>query len=238
MDEVLQVIGLTLLAGAAMPIGAFTATIEHIQPDWLASEVRLGVLAFGGGALLSAVALVLVPEGTAELGVASVAAAFTLGGVCFLLLDVWLDRANAPLGNLIGMLSDFIPEALALGAAIAAGSSAAPLLAGLMALQNFPEGFNAFREMSASAASHAGRLLVGFALLSLVGPACGLIGYFFLAEATTVVSAIMVFASGGILYVVFGDIAPQAKVSKHWLPPMGAVAGFLLGVVGQMLTRT
>ncbi|MEZ6108446.1 MAG: hypothetical protein R3B96_20695 [Pirellulaceae bacterium] len=48
-------------------------------------------------------------------------------------------------------------------------------------------------------------------------------------------AAVMLFAAGGILYLVFQDIAPQARLKRHWSPPLGAVAGFLLGVIGQML---
>lgn len=40
--------------------------------------------------------------------------------------------------------------------------------------------------------------------------------------------------AGGILYLVFQDIAPQARLEKHWAPSLGAVAGFLLGVLGHM----
>jgi ZIP family zinc transporter len=57
-----------------------------------------------------------------------------------------------------------------------------------------------------------------------------------LAEFPQYVSAIMLFASGGILYAIFQDIAPQVKLEKHWFPPMGAVLGFVLGMVGFMLT--
>ena len=46
----------------------------------------------------------------------------------------------------------------------------------------------------------------------------------------------MLFASGGILYSVFQDIAPQVPLQRHWAPPLGAVAGFLLGMIGQLLT--
>jgi ZIP family zinc transporter len=44
----------------------------------------------------------------------------------------------------------------------------------------------------------------------------------------------MLFASGGILHQVFQDIALQATLEKYWLPPVGAVLGFLFGVLGQL----
>jgi len=42
----------------------------------------------------------------------------------------------------------------------------------------------------------------------------------------------MIFSAGGILYITFTDIAPQAKLENHWLPAIGVVAGFLLGLIG------
>lgn len=42
----------------------------------------------------------------------------------------------------------------------------------------------------------------------------------------------MLTASGGILYILFEDIAPQVPIERRWLPPLGAVAGFMLGLAG------
>ena len=46
----------------------------------------------------------------------------------------------------------------------------------------------------------------------------------------------MLFSSGGILYIVFQDIAPQVKLKKAWGPPLGAIFGFLIGLIGHSLT--
>ena len=105
----------------------------------------------------------------------------------------------------------------------------------LIALQNLPEGFNAFREMNAAKAFKPSVIILAFLAMAFLGPIAGLAGYFWLAAFPTAVGAIMVFAAGGILYLTFQDIAPQAKLEKHWGPPMGAVAGFLLGLIGQLL---
>jgi len=48
----------------------------------------------------------------------------------------------------------------------------------------------------------------------------------------------MLFSAGGILYLIFQDITPQAKLKNHWFPALGAVAGFLLGVIGYMMTNS
>ena len=51
--------------------------------------------------------------------------------------------------QLVAMVSDFVPEAMAMGAMFASGEAAGPLLAVLRGLQNLPEGFNAYRELMA-----------------------------------------------------------------------------------------
>ena len=237
MDSVWLVITFTLLAGLAMPAGALIARIEHFQSQWFEEELRHLIIAFGGGALPSAVALVLVPEGIANLPLFTSLLFFISGSVCFMGIDILLVKINTPGSQLAAMLADFIPESVALGAAFATGKSNAVLLAVLIGLQNLPEGFNAYREMRSGNKFSANRLLIIFSALALFGPAAGLSGYFWLANYPDVVSAIMLFASGGILYSIFQDIAPQAKLDKHWFPPMGGIFGFALGLIGFMLTQ-
>lgn len=236
MPAWLTIAGLTLMAGAAMVVGAGLASVERIRPDWLEREFRHSVIAFGGGALLSAVALVLVPEGSARLPVGWTVFWFALGGLAFLALDVALAAARSQAAQLAAMLADFVPEALALGAAFTYGGETAVLLALLIALQNLPEGFNACRELGADAGLAPGRVVLAFAGLALLGPVAGLTGYLWLTDFPAVVGGIMLFAAGGILYLIFEDIAPQARLERSWAPPLGAVAGFVLGLAGERLT--
>jgi len=56
-----------------------------------------------------------------------------------------------------------------------------------------------------------------------------------LADAPAALGVVMLAAAGGILYLTFQDIAPQAKLDCDWGPPLGAVLGFLVGMVGHQL---
>ena len=235
MNEVTTVVALTLMAGIAMPVGALLACADSIHPNWMNSEMRHGIIAFGGGALLSAIALVLVPEGIESVSIPLAATCFAGGGLAFLALDVLLDKIKSPGGQLVAMLSDFVPEAIALGASLASGSPTAKLLAAMIAIQNLPEGFNAYREMTLYSKKSGRRVIVAFFAMALLGPCAGLSGYYILASYDTLVSCMMLFASGGILYLVFQDIAPEARLQRRWMPAMGAVFGFLLGLLGKML---
>jgi ZIP family zinc transporter len=221
-----------------MPLGAFVASIEHIHSDWLQQEFRHSVIAFGAGALLSAVALVLVPEGIAHVSTLPAAICFIGGGLLFMGIDIYLNKNKTQAGQLAAMLADFIPESIALGAVFATGgNNTAYLLALLIALQNLPEGFNAYRELQSC--SYSGKKVISlFILLAFTGPLAGFIGYEFLGEMPSIVAGIMLFAAGGILYAIFQDIAPQIKLEKHYAPPLGALLGFILGLVGFMVSHT
>jgi len=235
MQELLAIIVYTSLAGLALPLGAVIASIEQVRPHWLEEEFRHGMLAFGGGVLLAAVALVLVPHGINDLSVFAATGSLISGGLFFFAIDKSLALAGKSAANLLAALLDFLPEALALGALMSTHASLGALLAIFIGLQNLPEGFNAYRELVAGA--HASKLgaislLVGS---SLLGPIFGVLGYWLLSDAPAATSMTMVFSAGGILYLVFQDIAPQARLASHWVPPLGAVLGFALGMIGTML---
>ncbi len=236
MPEWIIVLLIATGAGLSVPAGAALAAIENFRPNWLEAELRHSIIAFGGGALLAAVALVLVPDGMEDLPLISAAVWFSLGGAAFLMLDRWLARRRTSASQFVAMLADFLPEALALGAVFAIDRSTAPLLAVLIALQNVPEAFNAYREIRGSSTTSQAAVLVTFSAIALLGPAAALAGYFLLADQQAIVAAVMLFASGGILYLIFQDIAPQARLERHWAPPLGAVAGFLMGMIGHGLT--
>jgi len=133
------------------------------------------------------------------------------------------------------MLLDYLPESVALGAIFALQSPSAPLLAVLIALQNLPEGFNAYREQVAQENTPPGRTLLMMLMLIPLGPMFGSLGWFYGAEYPKFIGALMLFAAGGILYLLFQDIAPQSRIRKHWAPALGAVVGFSSGMFGQLI---
>jgi len=209
--------------------------LERIHSQWLESELRHGVIAFGAGALLAAVALVLVPAGIETLSLLPLSVAFFAGGIAFAWLDRYLARHGSAIGQFVAMLSDFLPECLALGALFIEDRASARLLAMLIAVQNLPEAFNAYREITSGGKETPTRALILFALLAPVGPLAAYVGLSFLSGPQEPISIIMTFAAGGILYLMFQDIAPQIPMKKTWLPPMGALAGFFVGVAGTVL---
>lgn len=234
-DPLIHMLFLALLAGATIPLGGLLALEDRIHPDWVRNELRHGVMAFGGGVLMAAVALVLVPQGLDRLPGWPAVICFAGGGALFFLIDRALGISGRKAGQLLAMLVDFLPEAVALGAMLAAGAEGALLLAILIALQNFPEGFNAFRELSENGHKRL-RLLAIFAAIPLLGPLAAFMGASLLSDNAPALGALMLTAAGGVLYLTFQDVAPQASLTRTWAPPLGAVAGFTLGLAGHIAT--
>lgn len=236
MSKVLTIVLLTGAAGSCIPLGGLIASFNWIRPDWLEREIRHFFIAFGGGILLGGVTIVLVPEGTASMADSGWVIPLVLaGGLSVFVVEraLGLRRREAP--QLMGMILDYVPEAIALGGLVALDSSVAPLLALLIGLQNLPEGFNTYRELASLNGNNWNNTLLIMCALVLIGPAAGLSGFFFLANHQAVLGAIMLFASGGVLYLIFQDIAPQSRLNKHWAPPLGAVLGFCAALLGEML---
>ncbi|EDZ67214.1 hypothetical protein NOC27_541 [Nitrosococcus oceani AFC27] len=89
------------------------ARLDFMHPAFLRQRSRQFMVAFGGGALISAVALVLVSDGVSKLSPLTAALCLGAGGVFFYLLDMLLNQLKSSAGQLVAMLSDFIPEAIA-----------------------------------------------------------------------------------------------------------------------------
>lgn len=234
MSPLLTAILLAGLAGLSMPLGGLLARWEHISDARLSDGVLHAITAFGGGALLSAVALVLVPHGAEALSPLVALSLLAAGGLVFAWVDTTLNRIGGSGALLLAMVLDFLPEAMALGAMLVSQSSTAILLAVMIFLQNLPEGFAAFRDMWQRDRS-ALQVLMVFVGLAALGPFCAIAGLVWLADMPDVLGGIMIFAAGGILYLLFQDVAPKAHADRASWPALGGVAGFALGLAGELM---
>ena len=233
--SLLSALGLALLGGASIPAGALISSIPTWRSFFSDREVDSFITYFGGGALLAAVALVLLPRGVEHSSVLLVSVAFSLGGLVFWRFSVYTQKSKTAASMFVGMVLDFFPEAILLGVAVAKGSSVAYLLALLIALQNLPEGFGAHKEMEKSGMPSK-QLWALFFLAPLLGPLAAWIGYSWMSDSEHILKPLLVFCSGGILYLIFEDIAPKAHI-KRAFPAVGAILGFLLGMIGTMLVH-
>ena len=223
-------------AGSMVFLGGLIARLfERAAGDgFIKKEIVHTSMAFGGGIIVAAVAFILVPKGMEQFSVVPMALFFLAGASAFLFLDKVIEKRGGSIAQLLAMLLDFIPESIALGAVFAQEPSVGLLLALFIGLQNFPESFNSYSDLKRIGMSAAKILCILF-VLSFSGIAAAAAGYFFLRDIPALTGALMLFASGGILYLIFQDIAPMSKMKQSWVPAFGASCGYLIGMIGHKL---
>jgi zinc transporter, ZIP family len=234
---VLTAIGWGALAASSLLIGAFAALVR----GWSRRLIGL-VLAFGAGALISAVSFELALEGEATGGFAALAAGLALGGIAYYLLDGVVERLGAPgrarerhssgggAGGALalGAFLDGIPEQLVLGIGLAGGE---PISVGLLCaifVSNLPEAIG-----SGSAMRDAGRTrgaILG--LWSFVAVCCALatLAGFALGDAVSgeLRAAIDGFAAGALLVMLVDSMIPDATQDAGRQAGLVTVLGFAL----------
>jgi ZIP family zinc transporter len=232
-QNLMMVIVITSIAALGTLVGSIAAyyTMKKNKPSKNALNF---IIALGGGLLFSAIALILIPEGTRSLSFFWGIACFFCGSVVFMWLDVIIEKNGSSASQILANTMDSIPESLGMGAAFAKGGSVGLFLAFLIGLQNIAEGFNSFNEMKSSGMSTKSNLILQ-TLSSLSGPIAGILGFLFLAGHPALISALFMFSAGGILYLIFHDIAPLAHRTGHWIPTLGSIFGFILGLLSQAL---
>lgn len=220
-------------AGITVFIGALLANFfnHHIKETPVKYEIIHTMMSFGSGIILSALALVLIPKGMETLDLISIIISFAAGALLFLCIDQYLAKQGGKTATLLAMMMDFVPESIALGAVFASDPSMATLLAVFIGLQNLPESFNAYRDIVQSGFKPERSVIIFFGL-SFFGVIGALTGHFVLSDTPVFTSHLMIFASGGILYLLIQDIIPESKLDKNYLTSLGAVLGFLVGIIG------
>lgn len=235
MNKIITIILYSLFSGITVFFGGLAAKFcERLKEGVLKEEFVHGTIAFGGGVLVAAVAFVLTPLAIKKLSLFYLGIIFLSGAFFFFILDKLISRAGGTFAQFMAMLMDFVPEAVSLGAVFAHDNRLGLLLAIFIGLQNFPESFNAYRDLRNSGYT-ARRCLSIFAPLSFIGVFAALSGNFILSDKPILIASLMLFSAGGILYLVFQDIAPMSKIKNSWIPALGATLGFFVGMVGEKI---
>jgi len=231
-----EIILFSLLSGSTVFIGGLISWYfeNRVHNKELKEMTIHYLIAFATGIMLSAIAFVLVPKGMVEISILLSCTLFILGGVSFYYFDKFVEKNRYKLPQVIAMLLDFIPESIALGAVFVYDHKTGILLSIFIALQNLPESFNSYIELKRLNHSTKKSLKLMF-ILSFVGLFFSLSGYFFLDERIEITSSLMLFSAGGIMYIIFQDIAPLLQYKKRRLIALGVNFGFIVGMLGEAI---
>ena len=124
-----------------------------------------------------------------------------------------------------------IPEGLSVGVAFGAGiSSGLPVAIGI-GIQTMPEGLAVAAALSSDGASRLRAFTVALAT-GLVEPIGGLIGAFVVNFSDAMLPWGLAFAAGAMLFVIVGEVIPEAyRDDRHHGPTMALLGGFLIMMV-------
>ncbi|GLZ39800.1 ZIP family zinc transporter [Actinokineospora sp. NBRC 105648] len=230
-----------LVAGGALVVGAAVAWWVRVP-----ARVVAGVMAFGAGVLISALAFDLVDEAERSGGLVPTAAGFLGGAGGYVLANALLARRGARhrkrsggqqpseaeaqgsgTAIAVGALLDGIPESVALGLSLVHGGGVGVAVLSAIFISNVPEGLS-----SAAGMKRAGRGAgYVFGVWGVIATACALssaLGYLGLRDAPPeVIAVITSVAAGAILAMIADTMIPEAFERAHALTGLITTLGFL-----------
>jgi zinc transporter, ZIP family len=219
-------VGWGALAASSLVIGALLGTIR----PWPGRLVGL-VLAFGAGALISAVSFDLAQEGIRLGDPGVMAAGLGVGAITYFALNRRVARRgggdkNAGSALALGAFLDGIPEQLVLGIGIAAGEGVSVGLLAAIFVSNLPEAIGSSTEMRASG-THPSAIRRLWMLVAGICAAATVVGY---AVADNVSgnlnAAIDGFAAGALLVMLIDSMIPEAVRKGGDVSGLVTVLGF------------
>ncbi len=238
LDVILTV---ALGVGGATVFGSVLGFVFHgilVGRAGLIEKVGDVMQAFAAGVMLSASIIGLIlpsleyGEGPGVL-LAAVIAIF-LGAACVNMLDLFCPGVRSEDGRgrailfvlAIGLHN--IPEGIAAGVGFASENlGEAAVVAIAIALQNIPEGLVIISPMLSAGISRRRAFLYAF-LTGAVEVAGTYIGYFAASFASLLLSPMLAFAGGTMIYVVAREMIPETCKGKSVVPAYFLIFGFVL----------
>lgn len=230
-------IGWGALAASSLVIGALLTFVHR----WSSSQVG-SVLAFGAGALISAVSFELAQEALAIGGVGVTGIGLAAGALTYYGLDGLIARRSATgrgrqgrsqgsgsgSALALGAFLDGIPEQMVLGINIAAGNGVGVALLIAIFVSNLPESMGSAADMLKSG-SGRGEILRLWIAVAVICTLATVVGYL-IADAASgdLKAAIDGFAAGALLVMLIDSMIPDARVEAGRRAGLITVLGFAM----------
>jgi zinc transporter, ZIP family len=225
------------VAASSLSIGAELA----LRFDFGRRQIGL-IMAFGVGALISAVAYELVQEALNVASGATVTLGLLAGAIAFFVGDRLIERAGGgdrksaepsegePLAIVLGSVLDGIPESIVLGMSLFLGEGVSVgLLAGIF-LSNLPEALASTAGLTGQGWSH-GRVRRMWLLIVVVSTLSAALGYLMLSKRPDTTGAfVQSFAGGALLTMLADTMVPEAFEQSGPLSGLVTTLGFIVAL--------
>ncbi len=223
------------LAAASLVLGVVLAFVR----GWPPMMIGL-ILAFGAGALISAVSFELAEEGIRVGSARAVGIGLAVGALTYYLADGLIARRtgtgagkagrtrgpNSGVGLALGSFLDGVPEQLVLGVGLAGGQGVSVALLVAIFVSNLPEGIGSAADMKAAGTSRE-KIIRLFVAVGLVCTLATGLGYA-IADSISGESQAIVngFAAGALLVMLIDSMIPEASRKAGRPAGLFTVVGF------------
>ena len=223
------------LAASALVLGSVVALALPVPRRIVAL-----VMAFGAGALVSALSFDLADEAFRVGGTLVFGLGMAAGAVVYYAGDKLIDRlsmgaphrqTNGP-AIVLGVLLDGIPESLVLGATLIGGAGVSPSFLAAVVVSNFPEGLAGTSDLVEE--GHRPRWIIGLWIVVVIasGLVAALSNLVFTGMDPTTLALAQSFAAGAIITMLANTMFPEAFESGGdrvgLATALGFAAAFLL----------
>src|SRR3954452_532803 len=223
--------------GAALGWGVVAASslvlgmLLGLARSWPARLIGL-VLAFGAGALVSAVSFELFEEGLRVGGAAAVGIGLAAGAHAYYLLARLIERmgpgkdTDSGTALALGAFLDGIPEQTVLGIGLAGGQGVSVGLILAIFVSNLPEAVGSATDMRAAGTPVRQIRLIWFAVAGFCALATPL-GYFLAQQTGGHFQALINgFAAGALLVLLVDSLIPEATEKSGRVAGLATTLGF------------
>jgi ZIP family zinc transporter len=216
-------LGWGALAASSLIVGALLGLARTWQPRYVGV-----VLAFGAGALISAVSFDLVEQGAALGGPGTIGIGLAVGAFTYFGLDRLVERRDSGGGSALalGAFLDGIPEQMVLGIGLATGEGVSVGLLVAIFVSNLPEAIGSSSDMRAAGTQPQTirRLWIAVAVICTLAT----VGGFAVADnvSNDLKAAINGFAAGALLVMLIDSMIPEATEKAGRIAGLVTVLGF------------
>lgn len=197
------------------------------------------VMGFAGGLMLSIVVFDLIPESIEKWNFPETIIFCIIGMLVVMLLDSFIQVDDVKINEgvkvatltAIGLMLHNLPEGIIMGFGFLGGKSLGIKLSLIIALHDVPEGMAVSAPLMVSNVKVS--KIIFYAFITAIPTAFGVwIGIFAGNISQTTLSACLAIASGIMLFVVCGELFPQAlKLSQGKSSTFGMLIGIILGLI-------